>query len=272
MSLDAYANKWPLNNVHEPNAKPPAVPWLVDGLWLRGKLTTVLAPEKTGKSRLIAFLLSQMLGSPDGGTVMCTQGGHTFWRHHGFKRILYLNAEERDVDVMARLNILARKQGIEPREDWPISYINAAGMQLQRAADRFAFEQLYIAPGKFDVLIIDPLRRVHAGDENNNSAMALMFSDMRRWSDQYNITQVVTHHTPKLAEDADLNRLATWSRGATDWATIVDGANMLWTKSNLPGGASMKMLKRMGRFPSLPDLQLLDYGDPEGWCVSVNAS
>lgn len=270
MNRAEFAHRFP-GMQHSASAVPAPVPWLVDGLWLKGKLTALLAPEKTGKSRFIAFLLAQMLATPQGGPVMLTQGGYPFWQHHGFKKILYLNAEEREVDVQARINILARAQGLEPRDDWPITYVNAAGMQLQKPDDRKAFEELYLAPREHDVLIIDPLRRVHTGDENNNSAMAPLHNDLRRWSNHYDLTQIVVHHTPKLGEDADLNRLATWSRGATDFATLVDGANMLWTTA-AASDHSVKMLKRMGRFPMLPDLQLVDYGDPAGWCVSVNVA
>lgn len=273
MHAAEYAKRWGrgASVLHDPNAVPEPVPWLVDGLWLRGKITVVVAPEKTGKSRFIAFLLSQMLGAPQGGPVLTTAQpqGHVFWRHHGFKRILYLNAEEREIDVQARINSLARNTGIEPSANWPITYLNAAGMQLHRPQDRQMFEETWLRPGDFDVVIIDPLRRIHGGDENNNTAMAPFYNDLRRWSNQYGITIIIVHHTPKLREEDDLNRLATWIRGATDLATLVDGANMLWSRAAGPDYAT-KGLKRMGRFPTLADLTLLDYGDPNGWCVSLN--
>ena len=56
----------PLN----PNAIPPPVPWVVEGLWLRGKITAVLGPEKTGKSRFICWIIAQMLGRQEGGPVL----------------------------------------------------------------------------------------------------------------------------------------------------------------------------------------------------------
>jgi RecA-family ATPase len=248
------------------NAKPKDIPWLVDGLILRGGITAVLGPEKTGKSRFLGWLLAQMLAEPLGSSVLHREGGQPLAWHSGFRKVLYLNAEEQATDVMARVNAYARRLGLSPRDDWPITCVSAAGMQLQRQVERNEFEKEFLANREFDVVIVDPLRRIHAGNENDNSQMAGLHNDLRRWSQQYNQTWTVVHHSPKFREDDDMERIATWSRGNTDLVTLLDGAIMLRTLGGSQG-MMRRVLKRSGRFPPEADLTLHDHGDPKGFVV-----
>lgn len=253
---------------HSATARPVQVPWLVDGFLLRGKINLILGPEKSGKSRLLCWLLAGMMAEPLAlnSPVMRWEDGTPLSNHHGFKRALYLNAEEMTVDVQARLNAYARRLGFEPRDDWPIDYMNAASMQLDKPVERKGFEEAYLATGMYDLVVIDPWRRVHAGDENNNSAMAPLHNDLRRWSNTYALTLNVIHHSPKFREDDDLERIATWCRGATDLATLCDGAVCLRTTA-AGSDRTMRAVKRLGRFPPQDDLMLIDRGEPGGFCA-----
>lgn len=250
------------------NAKPRPVPWLVDNLMLRSGITAVLGPEKSGKSRFLGWLLAHMLAQPRGGPVLYTSTGSIYAGHTGIGKILYLNAEEQAVDVMARINAYARAQGYEPQDDWPIVCVAASGMQLQRSNERAEFEREFLASREFDWVIADPLRRIHAGDENSNSSMAPLHNDIRRWTNQYQQRWTLVHHSPKFREDDDLERMATWSRGNTDLVTLLDGAIMM---RSLGGNKQVqrRSVKRMGRFPPQDDLLLLDAGDPKGFTVQL---
>lgn len=261
----SYAERYERMN-WDANAKPKAVPWLVDGLILRGGITAVLGPEKTGKSRLLGYLLASMLGQCYGGPVLWDEGGNSAAGHSGFNKVLYLNAEEQTSDVMARVNAYARNLGFEPQDDWPITCVSAAGMQLQRQIERQEFEREFLAPKEFDWVIIDPLRRIHSGNENDNSSMAGLHNDLRRWSQQYQQTWTVVHHSPKFREDDDLERIATWSRGNTDLVTLLDGAVMMRSLGGTKD-CQRRAVKRSGRFPPHDDLMLHDYGDPAGFVV-----
>ena len=50
---------------------------------------------------------------------------------------------------------------------------------------------------KIDVLIIDPLKRIHAVDENDNTAMDLVTQQLTRIADECDAGVVVVHHTRK---------------------------------------------------------------------------
>jgi RecA-family ATPase len=250
---------------HDADAKPKDIPWLVEGLILRGGITALLGPEKTGKSRLLGWLLASMLAQPNGGPVLRREWGVQA-SHTGIRKVLYLNAEEQATDVMARVNAYARFNGYEPSPEWPIHYVTAAGMQLQRQIERNEFEQEFLKDQQYDWVIADPLRRIHAGNENDNSSMAGLHNDIRRWTQQYSQTWTLVHHSPKFREDDDLERIATWSRGNTDLVTLLDGAIMM---RSLGGGKEMqrRVVKTSGRFPPQDDLLLHDYGDPKGFVV-----
>jgi RecA-family ATPase len=105
------------------------------------------------------------------------------------------------------------------------------------------------------MLVIDPMRNVHGADENDSNAMSPMFNDFRRWTNVYGITIVLLHHTPKLNEDADMNRIASWFRGSTALAAILDTAQYV----NRFSKTQIKVL-RQGRFPPLDPLTISDLG------------
>lgn len=250
------------------NAVALETPWLVDKFWLQHGINLVLGPEKTGKSRFIGWLLARMLALPNGAPVLYDSNGEVFSAHQGFRKILYLNAEEQAEDVMARVNAYARHLGWEPRDDWPIHCVPAAGMQLQKASEREEFEKAFLVKQEYDVIILDPLRRVHAANENSNSDMAPLHNDIRRWSQSYKQSWTIVHHSPKFREDDDLERIATWCRGNTDLAGLADGATMIRSL----GGTQTQQLravKRMGRFAPQEDVVLLDSGDPKGFVVRL---
>lgn len=252
--------------VWDKDAVPKPMPWLVDGFILQGGITALLGPEKVGKSRLIGWWLAHMLAHPQGGLVMKDEQDAPWCGHNGFRKVLYLNAEEQATDVMARVNEYARADGLEPSDDWPIMCLPAAAMQLHRQRDRDEFEKEFLATNEFDFVIIDPMRRVHAGNENDNSSMAPLHNDMRRWSQERNQTWLIVHHSGHFKDTDDMGRIATWCRGATDLPAILDGALMMRTVV-AEKGMSVRALKRGGRFAPEPDISLLDYGDPAGFKV-----
>lgn len=245
--------------------EPTEDEWLVNGLWLRGGINAVLGPEKTGKSRLIGWILTQMLARPAGGPVLWRDDGNGPMLHHtGFKRVLYLNAEETIKKIIPRIARYAAGLGLEARNDWPIDLFpdTAAGFNLHIPRERDAFEERFIKSGTHDVIIIDPLRQVHGADENSNNEMSVTIgASLRRWTSVYGVTAIPVHHTGHLREDADLYRIATWCRGATALPALLDGATCIRT---LAAGddRAVREVRRMGRFETMPDLTLYDYSDP----------
>ena len=76
---------------------------------------------------------------------------------------------------------------------------------------------------KIDVLIIDPLKRIHAVDENDNTAMDLVTQQLTRIADECDCGVVVVHHTRKAAGQ---EITAESSRGAK---AVVDASRVTRT-------------------------------------------
>lgn len=233
----------------DPSMKPKPKRWLIDNLWQAGKVNGVAGFEKSGKSRLVTWLLVGMAkGSVLG--LQCTEG---------MPKILYLAAEETlEDDLQSRLLQYAELQGVPPSQ-LDLTFMPAMGMRLDLAQQRQWLEQKLIDED-FGMLLIDPLIRVHGASESENSEMTPLLTSLRRWATRFGITVVFLHHTPKIGMDTDMERMANWFRGASDIAAVLDTALYVdrTTKNTIN-------LMRAGRMPPLQPLSILDLGDTRGF-------
>jgi RecA-family ATPase len=216
----------------------------VEGLWQYRKINALTGYVKTGKSRLLSYILG---GLPNGSVL----GLPSLLP----ERILYLAGEEPVQQINERIAHFARVQCADPRRIVNrIDFVTAVGMQLQRPDYQKWFTDK-LATDEYDLIIIDPLRRVHSADENSNNDMALIMNAMRQWANKQNATVIFIHHTSKPSFETDLTRMETWFRGASDIAAIVDTATFLDK-----GASGNLQLRREGRFAPLNPLKLLDKG------------
>lgn len=225
----------------DPNMPEYKVDWLVEGLWQKGKINMVTGYVKCGKSRLTNWLLAGMAA----GKVLdlsCVRP----------ERVLYLAGEEVVPHVNNRLMKYAELQGVGYKDLPEIDFIFATGMKLN-----MEWYQKWLGPKlkEYDLLVIDPLRRVHTADENDNTEMATLNTTIRQWSNDMDLSMVIIHHTPKPSEYADMSRMENWIRGAGDIAAIVDTA-MFVDKIG-----DKTMVRREGRYAPLQPLNILDLGN-----------
>lgn len=240
---------------YRPDSQLPPTHWWLKPWLMAGKINFVFGPEKSGKSRLLAWLLASWFVKKS------TLPAELY---EGPKRIMYLAGEELPEEVEARLRQYIKLLGGDPATPLPIVFISASGMRLELPHYRHWLESK-MHQHECDCLLIDPLRRVHQGDENSNNDMALLSNELRRWTNNNGWTAVIVHHTGKLNEFADPNRIATWSRGCTDLATVLDLAVFITPVGN-PGanGRSLRVL-RAGRFRPVPPLLITDLTDRRGF-------
>lgn len=217
---------------HDPNMQQEPVKWLVNGIWQKAKINAMGGFEKSGKSRLMNWLLVQAAQN---------------------ERPLYLCGEEPVALVNNRITNYAALQGFKDYA-FNIDYMMAAAMRLDFKSQRDELLQIMLDDDR-TMLVIDPMRNIHGADENDSNAMSPIFNDMRRWTNVYGITIILLHHTPKLSEDADMSRIASWFRGSTALPAILDTAQYV----NRINKSKIKIL-RQGRFPPLEPLQIEDLG------------
>jgi len=234
----------------DPEDRHYATSWLAEGLLMEHKINIMFGAEKAGKSRLLGWLLVHILAER---TVF---GAGT--KAPG--KLLYMAGEETKPEVTARLVGYQEAAGIPEADiDWAsrVTLVEAAGMRLDRKQQREWLRQRLEADN-FDMVIIDPLRRVHGASENSNDEMAPIANDLREWTNRYSTTLVIIHHTGKLHADDDETRIATWSRGATDLPAVLDWA--LYAKRQRHGQKELVKLMRQGRAPSQEPLTIVDKG------------
>ena len=238
----------------DPFMKARAKRWLIDDLWQVGKINGLAGFEKSGKSRLVSWLLVGIAK----GEVLGLQATE------GLPKTLYLAAEETlEDDLQKRLVTYAALQGV-PAGLLDIHFMPAMGMRLDLKQQRDWLEEKLVDED-FGLLLIDPLIRVHGAKESDNSEMTPMLTAMRRWATKLGVTVVLVHHTAKVSDDTDMDRMANWFRGASDIAAVLDTGQYV----NRVGKDSIR-LYRAGRMPPLPILSIHDLGDDRGFVRQIN--
>jgi len=86
---------------------------------------------------------------------------------------------------------------------------------------------------KPNVLTLDPLLYFHSCNENDNAEMSIVMNNLRRLTNEYNISIVLVHHTKKPGEHPMETGLAL--RGASIIFGSVD-TSMILAKEKLPEG------------------------------------
>lgn len=245
-----FATRYPIIPF-DPNMIIDPPRWAVKDIWQLGKINGMAGFEKSGKSRLMNWLLVGMAK----GEVLGLQAIP--------RKILYLCGEEQIQVVNARITKYAQLQDV-PLDQFHIGFVEAAAMRLDLPKERKGLIE-QILDGKYDMLVIDPLRRVHGADENDSSKMSNIYNDIRKWSNRFDITIVMLHHTPKISEDTDMTRIASWFRGSTDLPAILDTAQYVnrLTKDHI-------RVLRQGRFPPMSPLDVNDLGDERGFTRRAN--
>jgi RecA-family ATPase len=257
-AFERFKRMYPIKAMDINEEKKPIV-WLAEGLVMEGKINGMFGAEKAGKSRLLGWLLVAMMARHRTLGLGIESPG----------KIAYMLGEETSGDVVERVRVYCELQGVDTSKiDWSdkIAFWEAAAMKLDTRAQRAWMENMIVELG-FDFVIMEPLRRLHAANENDNTAMSEILNDIRRWSNRYGTTFLITHHTGLLAADADESRIATWSRGATDLPAILDWACYLKRFVKDKKTDLLKIMRR-GRASPHEDLRILDCGDEVGFKIA----
>lgn len=192
----------------EPAMDASHVYWC-DGLVVRDEPGLFLGEPKIGKTLVVEDLaLSLAAGLP----AFC--GRQIFGR----ARVLLLTREDSDRTTRARLWQLARAHQLRHRElvGW-LEVDGTTGLRLDRDDDVAAFRSNL---DRFDVVFIDSLSTIHAGDENAARDMSPVMNAWRQLALETRTAIVIVHHLRKppegrLPEPAGRSRVLPRSRGSS---------------------------------------------------------
>lgn len=183
----------------------PSTPWLVDGLITRGGVAQLGAEPKSGKT----WIATEIAVAIATGTKVCGE----FFAQRG--AVAYFYAEDLDKQVRNRIRSLLDGRGLAtlpsgmlhvcPRgstldvtKDDDLAWIIASARQL----------------GPIDLLVLDPLRDIHTGKENESDDMANVMRRLKVLGIVLGCTVMFAHHAGKPNADSKDRRPGQRARGS----------------------------------------------------------
>jgi len=160
--------------------------WLIEGLWGAAAVGFIGGPPKCCKSYLgLDMALSVATGTPCVGRYAVLEPGPA---------LVYL-AEDALSVVRERVAALARHRGVAFAEV-NLHVITAPRLRLDQSADR---TRLFETARRLRprLVLLDPLVRLHAVDENNATEVAQLLAGMRDLQRRLDLAVVLVHHTRK---------------------------------------------------------------------------
>lgn len=188
--------------------------WLVAPLWSHRAVGLLGGPPKIGKSWLaLEIALAVASGTP------CLGGFPVYDRGP----VLVYCVEDGRSKVRERMAGLcaARNVGFDRL---PVGWIDADRLALDRPGDQLRLEAT-VRKTKARLLVLDPLVRLHRGDESSSRDMSLLLSFLRVLQQDTDVAVLLVHHTRK----APVQDLGQGLRGSGDLHAWGD-SNLYFTR------------------------------------------
>ena len=159
------------------HTEPPAVPWIVESFCAAGQVTMLVGDPGVGKSWVaLGAASAAALGTP-------FLGMHTQPRSS-----VLIDAENGPMEMHRRLKALKFFESIKVADIQP-------GFDFEHSLDYLADA---CAPAHCGILILDSMRTIWGGDENESKAVTNCLTQLQQLARTANIAIVVIHHTNKM--------------------------------------------------------------------------
>lgn len=160
---------------------------VIHGLLRRGEVGNLISAPKMQKSYALLDLAISLVTGETWLGFQCLKG-----------RVLLLDFELHAPTLTHRLKAILRARGLESellRGRLTLECFRGKRMDVNHLADYVAM----IQPGTYDLVIVDPLYKIFPTDldENSNSAMAGVYSQLQAYTESLNAAMVVCHHASK---------------------------------------------------------------------------
>jgi RecA-family ATPase len=227
---------------HMLTTKPVPIDMVLHGLPL-GSLGVVLGSGGVGKSMMMLSVAHAVATGTD--TLGCLLPKERV-THSG--RVVYLAGEDDSQIIHLRTHAFAsamREDVVDQMEAMidivPLVGTAPALLDVMGNANEGALAEIREAAKGTRLLIIDPLRQFHSGDENDNGMMTTLSKALAKIACEERCSIIVVHHTSKAgAKDEDADAAA--SRGAS---AITDNARWVMALRKL----SEKTMEDLGLLP-----------------------
>jgi len=166
-----------LDLAHMVREDPPPVPWVVEGLVVRGALTVLNGREGEGKSLLAMALAAGVVTGQDEGGLACEQG-----------RVVIVDAENGENEIHRRVRTLELPDG-------SVELFEAQGFDLRSDLGELA---AVLERSRPDLLILDSYRTLWGGEENDSREVAAVLDPLRNLVRRYDAGALLLHHSGKI--------------------------------------------------------------------------
>ena len=251
---------------------PPTV-WLVRGLVVEGGTLVVSGEPKTGKSWVLTEIaIAVASGSRAFGEFDVDEPG----------AVAYFYAEDQAPAVAAHLRSLSVGRGMSADVAVRNLYVQPRGrfLDLTKDADlalvvasarRINRERRDAGRGPLKLLVLEPLRDLHSGEEDKSDSMGPIMRRLRCVGELLKCTVGIAHHSQKNTADASKRRGGQKMRGSSAIHGSIDSGLYL---SN-PDGDERTIKNRVesevkaGRSAGFFDLTLAIEDGPDGTAVKA---
>jgi RecA-family ATPase len=222
--------------------KLPPEDWIIDGLLTRRNTGFIIGPSKEGcKSWLLldaSWNLSE--GLPIWGTTNLKPGKPL--------RTVYFTQEDTEKNIQDRVlaHINAGKQAVATNVYLVPKNLNnkldtpEGIVRIKRELDE-AMKQM----GKIDLVMFDPMRRMHDGNENDSQFIAQLWKPLEGMHNDYDCATLIAHHITKPPREREgYNPGDPYNgRGSGDIYGGGDAFVVIEPKELSPDGKSYRLLK-----------------------------
>jgi AAA domain len=184
---------------------PPAQ-WLVTGLVTKGGIAMLGAEPKSGKT----WMATEIAVAVTTGTPVCGE----FFAERG--RVAYFFAEDLAVQVRNRIRALLAGRELGPIALGGRLHVCPRGKFLDITDDKDLAWVIASCRrlGELDLLVLDPLRDLHSGEEDKSDAMRDVMRRLRLVGELLGCTVAVAHHSGKASVDNAKRRPGQRMRGS----------------------------------------------------------
>ncbi len=208
---------FPTTQVASVRPRDPSSRWLIEGLWSHQAVGIIGGLPKAGKS----WLGLDIAVSVASGTACLT--------HFEVSRkgpVLVYLAEDHEADVRDRIEQLCAHRRLA-LDSLPLHLLGVPCLRLD-VEDHAERLEATVAALQPRLLLLDPLVRMHRGDENSSSDISRLLGFLRELNRRHDLSIVLVHHMSKKSRAS----LGQALRGSGDLHAWVDSACYLLPKAN----------------------------------------
>lgn len=162
--------------------------WLIRDLWTGQGVGIVGGHPKVGKSWLgLDLAVSVASGTPCFGHYVVEDPGP----------VLVFLAEDAPGAVRARIDGICSHRGLA-LDSLPVTLVNTPSLRLDSPTDQRRL-RAKVAQMRLRLMVLDPLVRLHGGNENSAQTVSTLLGFLRELNRTYGVAIVLAHHLNKRA-------------------------------------------------------------------------